>query len=102
MSTTGLAIVLAGKESEGAFGLDFFGARYFSSAQGRFTSPDKPFLINTRGIPRVGTSTAKSGTIRYGSSIRVGMSSAFRKDGIKHNRIFARRWVQRIVPTGFL
>ena len=23
-------------------GLDFFGARYFSGAQGRFTSPDKP------------------------------------------------------------
>ena len=27
----------------GAAGLDYFGARYFSSAQGRFTSPDKPF-----------------------------------------------------------
>ena len=24
-------------------GLDYFGARYFSSAQGRFTSPDQPF-----------------------------------------------------------
>jgi RHS repeat-associated protein len=24
-------------------GLDYFGARYFSGAQGRFTSPDKPF-----------------------------------------------------------
>jgi RHS repeat-associated protein len=24
-------------------GLDYFGARYFSSAQGRFTTPDKPF-----------------------------------------------------------
>lgn len=24
-------------------GLDYFGARYMSSAQGRFTSPDKPF-----------------------------------------------------------
>jgi RHS repeat-associated protein len=24
-------------------GLDYFGARYFSSAQGRFTSPDEPF-----------------------------------------------------------
>jgi RHS repeat-associated protein len=24
-------------------GLDYFGARYFSAAQGRFTSPDKPF-----------------------------------------------------------
>ena len=25
-----------------ATGLDYFGARYFSSAQGRFTSPNKP------------------------------------------------------------
>ena len=25
-------------------GLDFFGARYMSSAQGRFTSPDQPFV----------------------------------------------------------
>lgn len=24
-------------------GLDYFGARYFSGAQGRFTSPDQPF-----------------------------------------------------------
>ena len=24
-------------------GLDYFGARYFSGAQGRFTTPDKPF-----------------------------------------------------------
>ncbi|MEP6539528.1 MAG: RHS repeat-associated core domain-containing protein, partial [Bryobacteraceae bacterium] len=29
-----------GKERDSETGLDFFGARYFSSAQGRFTSPD--------------------------------------------------------------
>lgn len=29
-----------GKERDGESGLDFFGARYVSSAQGRFTSPD--------------------------------------------------------------
>jgi RHS repeat-associated protein len=32
-----------GKERDSETGLDYFGARYFSSAQGRFTSPDKPF-----------------------------------------------------------
>jgi RHS repeat-associated protein len=32
-----------GKERDAESGLDYFGARYFSSAQGRFTSPDKPF-----------------------------------------------------------
>jgi RHS repeat-associated protein len=32
-----------GKERDAETGLDYFGARYFSSAQGRWTSPDKPF-----------------------------------------------------------
>ena len=32
-----------GKERDSETGLDYFGARYFSSAQGRWTSPDAPF-----------------------------------------------------------
>ena len=32
-----------GQERDPETGLDYFGARYFSGAQGRFTSPDKPF-----------------------------------------------------------
>ncbi|MEQ1884401.1 MAG: RHS repeat-associated core domain-containing protein [Bryobacteraceae bacterium] len=32
------------KERDSETGLDYFGARYFSSAQGRFTSPDAPFI----------------------------------------------------------
>jgi len=32
------------KERDAETGLDFFGARYMSSAQGRFTSPDAPFV----------------------------------------------------------
>lgn len=32
-----------GKERDAETGLDYFGARYFSAAQGRFTSPDRPF-----------------------------------------------------------
>ncbi|QOY86797.1 RHS repeat-associated core domain-containing protein [Paludibaculum fermentans] len=31
-----------GKERDAETGLDYFGARYFSGAQGRFTSPDNP------------------------------------------------------------
>jgi RHS repeat-associated protein len=31
-----------GKERDAETGLDYFGARYFSGAQGRFTSPDAP------------------------------------------------------------
>jgi RHS repeat-associated protein len=33
-----------GKERDAETGLDYFGARYMSSAQGRFTSPDPTFL----------------------------------------------------------
>ena len=32
-----------GKERDSESGLDYFGARYFSGAMGRFTSPDQPF-----------------------------------------------------------
>jgi len=34
----------SGKERDAETGLDFFEARYLSSAQGRFTSPDEPFI----------------------------------------------------------
>jgi len=36
-------LAFTGKERDAETGLDYFGARYFSGAQGRFTSPDKPF-----------------------------------------------------------
>ncbi|MBK9168352.1 MAG: DUF4258 domain-containing protein [Bryobacterales bacterium] len=36
----GLSQMFTGKEREGQTGLDYFGARYFSGAQGRFTSAD--------------------------------------------------------------
>jgi RHS repeat-associated protein len=34
----------AGKERDSETGLDYFGARYYSGAQGRFTSPDEPLI----------------------------------------------------------
>jgi RHS repeat-associated protein len=37
-----------GKERDYETGLDYFGARYFSGAQGRFTSPDPVMLTATR------------------------------------------------------
>jgi RHS repeat-associated protein len=40
-------VVFTGKERDAETGLDYFGARYMSSAQGRFTSPD-PFLGSGR------------------------------------------------------
>jgi len=39
----GLRQRFTGKEGDAETGLDYFGARYFSGAQGRFTGPD-PFL----------------------------------------------------------
>jgi RHS repeat-associated protein len=40
---TDTAVKFTGKERDAETGLDYFGARYFSGAQGRFTSPDAPF-----------------------------------------------------------
>jgi len=42
-SSGSLTQKFTGKERDGETGLDYFGARYMSAAQGRFTSPDKPF-----------------------------------------------------------
>lgn len=39
-----ISAVFTGKERDQETGLDYFEARYFSSAQGRFTSPDPPLL----------------------------------------------------------
>ncbi|MCC6262136.1 MAG: hypothetical protein IT169_01050 [Bryobacterales bacterium] len=41
-----------GKERDAETGLDFFLARYMSSVQGRFTSPDKPFADQTPFDPQ--------------------------------------------------
>jgi RHS repeat-associated protein len=41
-----------GQEREGETGLDNFISRYFSGAQGRFTSPDAPFNDQSRADPQ--------------------------------------------------
>ncbi len=41
-----------GKERDGETGLDYFGARYLSAAQGRFTSPDEPLIDQQREDPQ--------------------------------------------------
>jgi RHS repeat-associated protein len=42
-SASGVTLEFTGKERDAESGLDYFGARYFSGAQGRWTSPDRPF-----------------------------------------------------------
>jgi RHS repeat-associated protein len=41
-ATDGVNPRFTGKERDAETGLDYFGARYYSGAQGRFTSPDQP------------------------------------------------------------
>lgn len=41
-----------GKERDGDTGLDYFGSRYLSGAQGRFTSPDPPLLDQDPNDPQ--------------------------------------------------
>jgi len=43
---------LGSKERDIETGLDYFGARYFASAQGRFTSPDEIFADQSEGDPQ--------------------------------------------------
>jgi RHS repeat-associated protein len=44
---------LTGKERDSESGLDYFGARYYGSGVGRFTSPDpKTFYMRTLGNPQ--------------------------------------------------
>ena len=44
--------MFSGKERDAETGLDYFGARYFSGAQGRFTSPDEPFADQSPADPQ--------------------------------------------------
>lgn len=43
-------MTFTGKERDAETGLDYFGARYLSGAQGRFTSPD-PLFIEAKRLP---------------------------------------------------
>ena len=53
-----------GKERDAETGLDYFGARYLSSAQGRFTSPDE-FKGGGLFDPLTGKSAEKIGPLPY-------------------------------------
>src|SRR5438093_1005825 len=51
-SAPSVGIEFTGKERDGETGLDFFGARYVSSAQGRFTSADPSNLSVDWSVPQ--------------------------------------------------
>jgi RHS repeat-associated protein len=60
-------IKFTGKERDAETGLDYFGARYMSSAQGRFTSPDAPLLDQHPADPQSWNlySYTRSNPLRY-------------------------------------
>jgi RHS repeat-associated protein len=62
-ATDNIALKFTGKERDAETGLDYFGARYFSAAQGRFTSPDE----FTGGIvdPFTGQQVGQPGPLPY-------------------------------------
>src|SRR5512138_1094559 len=41
-----------GKERDTESGLDYFGARYYSGAMGRFVTPDEPFIGQHEDLPQ--------------------------------------------------
>lgn len=49
---SGIKQRFTGKERDGETGLDYFGARFLSGAQGRWTSPDKPFADQRQEDPQ--------------------------------------------------
>lgn len=66
-----------GKERDGETGLDFFGARYYSGAQSRFTSPDAPFADQVPSDPKVGIYTRTLEITHSGMSVRAVRISRF-------------------------
>jgi len=60
----GVSQKFTGKERDAETGLDYFGARYFSSAQGRFTSPDE-FKGGGLFDPTTGKSAETIGPLPY-------------------------------------
>ncbi|MGJ5819756.1 RHS repeat-associated core domain-containing protein [Paludibaculum fermentans] len=47
-SLSAIPTLFTGKKRDAETGLDYFGARYFSGSQGRFTSPDPKLISNQR------------------------------------------------------
>jgi RHS repeat-associated protein len=52
VDSAGIRLKFTGKERDAETGLDYFGARYFSGAQGRFTSPDEPLVDQHTSDPQ--------------------------------------------------
>jgi RHS repeat-associated protein len=75
---TGVAQLFTGKERDAETGLDYFGARYMSSAQGRFTSPDPKMFPHDLTDPQSWNKYAYTRNNRYGIPILTAKTSGMR------------------------
>jgi RHS repeat-associated protein len=99
-SGNGGRVKFTGKERDAETGLDYFGARYFSGAQGRFTSPDAPFADQHVADPQSWNlySYTRNNPLRYLDDTGRGVTSAAVKAALRHsltlarNRGVARAW----------
>lgn len=71
-----------GKDRDAETGLDYFGARYMSAAQGRFTSPDRPFADQFVSNPQSWNlySYVRNNPLRYVDDTGQGAISAVVKN----------------------
>ncbi|QOY90655.1 RHS repeat-associated core domain-containing protein [Paludibaculum fermentans] len=80
-----LSTLFTGKERDAETGLDYFGARYMSSAQGRFTSPDLPLVDQRPKDPQSWNlyGYVRSNPLRYTDA--TGEACVVEEDGTEHN-----------------
>jgi len=80
-----IAQKFTGQERDAETGLDFFAARYFSGAQGRFKSADEPFIDQNPGDPQSWNlfSYGRNNPLRYIDP--TGRACIVEKDGTEHN-----------------
>jgi RHS repeat-associated protein len=80
------------KERDAETGLDYFGARYFSGAQGRFTSPDPPLLDQSRLLNAGELSQRQTWASRFSSALAPCLRPHGRAVLIPRRRCFPEPW----------
>ena len=74
-----LEVLFTSKERDAETGLDYFGARYFSGAQGRFTSPDPLMASANVGDPQSWNryTYGRNNPLRYNDPLGLFLSPAY-------------------------
>jgi len=84
-----------GKERDAETRLDFFGARYMSSAQGRFTNPDPMNLGARIRYPQTWNmySYTLNNPLRYVDASGDGQQKSITKSSTEHSQVFRQQGV---------